>query len=157
MDAVIEYDEAVGFLKNPPSLEPRPNFTNICALRKHIVQGLAQLSCPQSAIHGWSGLAMDPAAYNLLEGTAFVIPLDPGPTPVFPSGAAVARTVMKMTEATFVHDKNYFLSYKDITRACFRMLDANVSAQFKVSNNAALTGWNSTISIIDILDQLQNS
>jgi hypothetical protein len=157
MDVVIEYDEAAGFLKNPPSLEPRPNFANIRALQKHIVQGLAQLSCPQSAIHGWSGLAMDPAAYTLLEGTAFVIPPNPGPTVVFPGGAAVAWTVMKTMVATFDRDKNYFLSYKNIARACFCMLDANVSAQFKVSNNATLTGWNSTMSIIDILAQLQNS
>ena len=71
MDAVIKYDKAAGFLKNPPSLEPRPNFTNICALQKHIVQGLAQLSFLQSAIHGWSGLAMDPAVYSLLEGTEY--------------------------------------------------------------------------------------
>jgi hypothetical protein len=157
MDAEIEYDEAAGFLKNPPSLEPRPNFTNIRALQKHIVQGLVQFSCPQSAIHGWSGLTMDPAAYNLLEGTAFVIPPNPGPTPVFPGGVAVAWTIMKTTEAAFVRDSNYFLSYKNITRACFRMLDANVLAQFKVSNNPALTGWNTTMSIIDILNQLQNS
>jgi hypothetical protein len=52
MGAVIDYDEAAGFLKNPPSLELRPNFTNICALQKHIMQALAQLSCPQSNIHG---------------------------------------------------------------------------------------------------------
>jgi hypothetical protein len=83
MDAVIDYDEAAGFLKNPPSLEPWPNFTNICALQKHIVQALAQLLCPQSAIHKWSGLAMDPASYLFLEGTAFTIPLDPGPTAIF--------------------------------------------------------------------------
>jgi hypothetical protein len=74
MDAVIDYDKAAGFLKNPPSLEPRPNFTNILALQKHIVQALAQLSCSQSPIHGWSGLTMDPAAYLLLEGAAFTIP-----------------------------------------------------------------------------------
>jgi hypothetical protein len=74
---------------------------------------------------------------------------------IFPGGAAVARTVMKTTQATFNRGKNYFLSYKNISRACFRMLDANVLAQFKVSNNAALTGWNSTMSIIDILAQLQ--
>jgi hypothetical protein len=37
MDTVINYDEAAGFLKNPPSLEPRPNFINIRALQKHIV------------------------------------------------------------------------------------------------------------------------
>jgi hypothetical protein len=157
MDAVIDYDKAAGFLKNPPSLEPLLNFTNIRALQKHIVQALAQLSCPQSAIHGWSGLAMDPASYLLLEGAAFTIPLDPGPTAIFPGDVAVAQTVMKATQATFDRDKNYFLSYKNITRACFRMLDANVLAQFKVSNNPTLTGWNLTMSIIFILNQLQVS
>jgi hypothetical protein len=50
MDTVIDYDEAAGFLKNPPSLEPRPNFIYIRALQKHIMQGLVQLSCPQSTI-----------------------------------------------------------------------------------------------------------
>jgi hypothetical protein len=64
---------------------------------------------------------------------------------------------MKTIAVTFKLNKNYFLSYTNITRACFRMLDANVSAQFKVSNNANLTGWNSTMSIMDILAQLQNS
>jgi hypothetical protein len=119
MDAIIEYDEAVGFLKNPPLLEPRPNFTNICALQKHIMQALVQLSCPQSTIHGWLGLVMDPATYLLLEGAAFIIPPDPGPTAIFPNGVAVAQTIVKMTQATFDHDKNYYLSYKNITQACF--------------------------------------
>jgi hypothetical protein len=132
MDAVIDYDKVAGFLKKTPSLEPRPNFTNICALQKHIVQALAQLLCPQKAIHWWSVLAMDPTTFLLLEGAAFTIPLDPGPTKIFPGGIAVARTVMKTTQATFDRAKNYFLSYKSITRACFRMLDANVSAQFNV-------------------------
>jgi hypothetical protein len=109
MDTVIDYDEAAGFLKNPPSLEPCPNFTNICTLQKHIVQALAQLSCPQSDIHGWLGLAMDPATYLLLEGAAFTIPPDPGPTAIFPGGAGVARTAMKTIQATFDHDKNYYL------------------------------------------------
>ncbi len=114
MDAVIKY-EAAGFLKNPPSLKPRPNFINICSLQKHIVQGLAQLSFPQSAIHGWSGLAMDPTAYLLLEGVAFAVPPNPGPTPIFTGDAAVARTVMKTTVTEFNQAKNYFLSYKNIS------------------------------------------
>ncbi len=42
-------------------------------------------------------------------------------------------------------------------RACFCMLDANESAQFKVSNNPTLTEWNLAMSIIDILGQLQVS
>ena len=83
MDIIITYDKAAGFLKNPPSFEPRPNFPSIRTLQKHIVDGLVQLSCPQSAIHGWSGLTMDPAAYLLLEDAAFDIPPVPGPTVVF--------------------------------------------------------------------------
>jgi hypothetical protein len=109
MDAVIDHDKAAGFLKNPPSLEPRPNFTNIRALQKHIVQALAQLLCPQSAIHGWSGLAMDPATYLLLEGAAFTIPPNPGPMAIFLGGAAVARTVMKTTQAAFDRAKKLLL------------------------------------------------
>jgi hypothetical protein len=157
MDGIINYDEATGFLKNSPSLEPRQNFTNIRSLQKHIVQALAQLSCPQSAIHGWLGLAMDPATYLHLEGMAFTIPPDPGLMAIFPGGAGIARTAMKTIQAMFDRDKNYYLSYKNITRACFCMLDANVSDRFKVSNNPTLMGWNSTMSIIDILDQLQVS
>jgi hypothetical protein len=41
--------------------------------------------------------------------------------------------------------------------ACFRIFDMNIGAQFKVSNTPALMGWNSTMSIIDILNQLQDS
>ncbi len=45
MDAVIDYDEATGFLKNLPSLEPRPNFTNIWALHKQWMVGPCNGSC----------------------------------------------------------------------------------------------------------------
>ena len=155
MDAIIDFNEVADFLKNPPSLEPRPDFTKIRALRKHIVMALAQLQCPQEAIHGWSGLAVDPAAYQLLTGKVFIIPPDPGPTAVYPAWAAPndAQTI----DAKFLRAKNYYLSYQNIHRACFRMLDATVLAQFKVSNNPNLTGWNATMSVLDILDQLQNS
>ena len=133
MDAIIDYDEIADFLKNPPSLEPRPDFTKIRDLCKHVVLALAQIQCPQNAIHGWSGHAVDPAAYQLLTGQVFIIPPDPGRTAVYPMWAAPndAHTI----NTTFLHKKNYFLSYINIHRACFRMLDANVSAQFKVWNN----------------------
>jgi hypothetical protein len=85
---------------------------------------------------------MDPATYLLLEGVAFTIPPDPGPTAIFPSGAGVARTTMKTIQATFDLDKKYYLSYRNITWKCFCMLDANVSDQFKVSNTPRLMGWN---------------
>jgi hypothetical protein len=84
MDAVIDYDEAASFLNPPPSFEPCPEFTNICALKKHVIQVLSQLYCPQNAIHGWASLAMDLATYQLLKGTAFIMPINPGPTAIYP-------------------------------------------------------------------------
>jgi hypothetical protein len=74
MDAIIDYDKAAGFLKNPPLLEPRPNFTNIRALQKHIVQTLTQLSCPQSAIHGWSSIMYQMAAATAQMAALSVVP-----------------------------------------------------------------------------------
>jgi hypothetical protein len=100
-------------------------------------------------------LTMDPATYQLLKGTAFVVQINPGPTAVYPQCAA--PTMVKMIDAMFLCKKNYFLSYMNIARACFRMFNTNIGAQFKVSNTPALMGWNSTMSIINILNQLQDS
>ncbi len=52
MDQLITFNEAAGFLKNPPTLAPCPDFAKIQALRKHINTALMQLVCPQSQIHG---------------------------------------------------------------------------------------------------------
>jgi hypothetical protein len=64
---------------------------------------------------------------------------------------------IKMIDATFLCDMNYFLSYKKIAGACFCMFDANIAAQFKLSNTPLLMWWNTTMTIIQILDQLQDS
>ena len=42
----------------------------------------------------------------------------------------------------------------NINCACFRMLDEMVADQYKVSNTPNLTGWNVSMSIRGILDQL---
>ena len=97
---------------------------------------------------------MDPARYQLLEGIAFSAIHDPGPTAIYPQWAA-PTTVKMIIDATFLREKNYFLSYQNIERACFRMFDANIGAQYRVSNNPTLTGWNSTMSILNILAQLK--
>jgi hypothetical protein len=99
MDTIINYNDVVGFLKNPPSLELRPDFANICAIQKHVIKVLSQLFCSQSAIHGWLGLAINPATYLLLEGTMFVIPMDPGAMAVYPQWAAL--TNLNMIDAPF--------------------------------------------------------
>jgi hypothetical protein len=100
MNAIINYNEVAGFLKNPPLLEPCLDFANIRALQKHVIKALSQLFCPQSGIFGWLGLAINPATYLLLEGTVFVISMDTGAMVVYPQCAA--PTTIKTIDATFL-------------------------------------------------------
>jgi hypothetical protein len=82
MDSLITFNKAAEFLNNPPSLSPRPDFKKLCELRKHVVKALKQLVCPQSAIHGWSGMVLSPMVYVLLKPNPFAEPGNPGPVAV---------------------------------------------------------------------------
>jgi hypothetical protein len=75
-------------------------FANICALQKHVIKALSQLFCSQSTIHGWSGLAINPTTYLLLESTTFVTFMEAGAMAVYPQWAA--PTTVKMIDATFL-------------------------------------------------------
>ena len=152
MDQLITVDEVAENLKNPPSIAPRPDFLKIRALQKHIIKALKKLICPQSQIHGWTGLVMDPALYLLLEPQAFVIPVSPGDTPTYPPFATAS--IIKTIDNIFDRQRNYYLSYVNINRATFRMLDETVDDRYKVSNTPNLTGWNSSMSIREIIVQL---
>ena len=58
MDTLITYDEVLALVANPPTLAPRPNFTNLRALRRHLQRALQRLVNPQTNVLGWSGLVM---------------------------------------------------------------------------------------------------
>jgi hypothetical protein len=95
---------------------------------------------------------MDPALYILLKANPFVIPVSPGPTAIYPQ--FVTPVQMKMINKVYARNKNYYLSLMNINRACFCMLNETVPDRYKVSNNPNLTGWNASMSICTILDQL---
>jgi hypothetical protein len=146
MDHLITYEEAAGFLKNPPSLAPHPDFAKLCTLRKHFITGLTPLVCPQSLIHRWVGLVMDPVMYDLLESTTpFTTVTDPGDFTVYQN--FTTDTTIGMTNKVFTRNKNCYLSFININRACFRTLNNNIGDQFKVSNLANMIEWNSSMSI----------
>jgi hypothetical protein len=67
----------------------------------------------------------------------------------------LTQSMIKMADAIFTRAQNEWNSYRNIQRACFRMLDELISNQFKVSNIPTLTGWNESMSIINMLDQLE--
>jgi hypothetical protein len=98
---------------------------------------------------------MAPVVDALLEPQPFISPADPSPGPVYAPFAPL--NMAKMANAAFERNKNYFLSYKNINQACFRMLDELVPNQFKVTNTPLLIGWNASMSIPDILKQMEGS
>ena len=157
MNQLITYDDAAGVLRTPafPKLA-RPDFTSVRALRKHFHSALAKLECPQSLVYGWTGVAMDPVMYALIEPTPFFIPVDPGATPTY-NGGFQSPQQMRTSEQMWENDRNYFLSYINIHCACFRLLDELVRPEYKVSNIGGLTGWNSTMTIQEILGQLETT
>ncbi len=83
MDTLITYEEVVTLVANPPTLAPRPNFSNLCALRIHLQRALQQLVNPQRNVLEWSGLVMSRPMYLLISSNAFRIPNDPGPIPIY--------------------------------------------------------------------------
>ena len=152
MDYLIKYEEVAEFLKNPPTLSPHPDFAKLRAMQKHMVKALKQLVCPQSAIHGWSGLVLLPMVHALLKPNPFVAPADPGVVAIYAQFALPAQ--IKTADVMFVWAQNEYSSYKNIMRACFCMLDKNISDQFKVSNVPTFIGWNASMTIQEILNQL---
>ncbi len=132
MDQLITIKEVAEFLKNSPSVSPPPDFAKVRALQKHAIKALKQLDCPQSLTQGWTGLVMDPALYILLKPNAFVLPVSPGATAIYPQFAAPAQ--MKMMDNVFARNKTYYLSFMNLNHVCFRMLDETVPDRYKVSN-----------------------
>jgi hypothetical protein len=93
--------------------------------------------------------------YTLLKPTPFLAPVYPGNVAVYPQFALPAQ--IKTANAMFARAQNKWKSYKNIQCACFRMLDENVANQFKVLNVPTLTGWNTSISIREMLGQLEGT
>ena len=157
MNQLIAYDDAAGVLRTPafPKMA-RPDFTSVRALRKHLHDALAKIECPQSRVYGWTGLAMDPNMYAMIENVPFTIPADPGPTTTY-AGGFQTQQQMRSSEQLWQNTRNYFLSYENINRACFRLLDEIVRPEYKVSNLPGLNGWNSTMTVQEILSELETT
>ena len=164
MDATITYDEVAALVGiNIPTLEPRPNFERIRALRRHLERCLQRLPCPQSVNHGWKGMVMARELYRLITNIPFRLPTNPGAAAVYVravvtgqpvNNAPLSRTEQASIDTSFNRRKHYFLSMQNIERACFTALDSSINDAFKVSNDPTVQGWHAGMRVIDILDQL---
>ncbi len=117
--------------------------------------------------------------HMLLSLAPFALPNDPGPHAVyyppqqpimntagdvpkldaagnlqFSPLPVLSRATLATIDASYNSARNYWRTYLNIKRACYNMLNDTIDDAFKVSNNPALTGWNPSMNIIDMLDQL---
>jgi hypothetical protein len=108
-------------------------------------------------------MVMAQELYALLTLTAFHFPNNPGEavgyTRATMAGQPVDNTPLTRTEQStintcFSREKHYYLSMRNIERACFTPLNASVNDAFKVSNDPTIQGWQAGMHVIDILHQL---
>jgi hypothetical protein len=116
--------------------------------------------------------------YQMLSTSPFRLPTDPGPqaiyygprTPILDANGdpeldangnpkyvpipALDRATQASIDANFGRERNYWLSYNNIKRACYNVLDETIDDAFKFSPNPNLTGWNPSMEIIEIMDQM---
>jgi hypothetical protein len=181
MDSLITHDEVAALIVNQPSIAPCLNFTNLHNLRHHLQRALQCLSCTQINIHGWAGLIMARPMYALLTTTPFRVQIDPGPAaiycpppvallnidgnpvldangnPTFVPQPTIGCPKQAMIDAQFNRARNYYLSYINIRCACYNVLDYKIDDAFKVSDNTALVGWNPSIELCYIFDQITST
>ena len=99
----------------------------------------------------------------MLSTSPFRLPTDPGPqavyygarVPILDSSGnpeldasgnpkyvpipALDRATQASIDANFAHEQNYWLSYKNIKRACYNVLDETINNAFKFSPDPTLT------------------
>jgi hypothetical protein len=152
MDDIIPYDDISEMLKSPPTLAPRPNFFRLRLFRLHIVDQVKQIPHPNYPQHGWMGMVQKPTIFALVNALPFVPPTNPGLIALYPPYALLPAT--KMIDNQFKIDKNMYKTYTNIHRAIYKLLTDNVLHQYQSSGTPGLTGWDPSMSIINIFDQL---
>jgi hypothetical protein len=116
--------------------------------------------------------------YQMLITSPFRLPTDPAPqavyygarTPIFDANGdpaldengnpryvaipALDRATQASIDSNFICEQNYWLSYKNIKRACYNVLNKTIDDAFKFSPDPNLTGWNPSMEIIEIMEQM---
>ena len=65
VNALITYDEALTVIGTLPTMAPRPNATNICAVDRHLDERLSTIPYFQSTTFGYAGMTKKAKLYAL--------------------------------------------------------------------------------------------
>jgi hypothetical protein len=172
MNVIISYKTIVGLLANPSSLDPCPNFFNLCALQTCFAWALKKVLCPQSNMNRWASAVLAPAMYTLIDTNAFHWKIKPKTlVPDFPSrfalqadgtqGASLPYSWEEILAITAEHTlkKNYYETGINVSHACFDVLNAHVANAYKTApaSGSSTIGWNLTMMLNKIFEQLMST
>jgi hypothetical protein len=172
MNAIISYDTIMSLLANLSSLDPCPNFFNLCALQMHLARALKKVPCPQSAVNGWAGAVLAPAMYALIDTNPFNWNINPrtavpdfltrfATLPTGTQGAALPYSCKEILTIMAEHtlDKNYYKTGVNVCHACFNVLDAHIANAYKIAPTTAPStiGWNLMMLPNKIFEQLMST
>ena len=79
VNALITYNEALTVIGTLPTMAPRPNATNICAVDRHLDERLSTIPYFQSTTFGYSGMAKKAELCALDTTTPWEYFANPGP------------------------------------------------------------------------------
>ena len=97
-------------------------------------------------------MVYQPAIFSLIYATPFAPPPNPGLIAIYPQFAL--QPAIRMANSQFKIDKNMYKTYNNVHRAVYKLLTDNVLPQYQALTTPGLTGWDATMSIIDIFAQL---
>ena len=98
-------------MKKLPHIDGEPTYESINEIMQMLYANAATLTTTSGGgMHGHIGLIMKPALYRTLSDTPYVIPVDPGPIPIYTpgsSGLARQQITNEFEEAKRVFENHY--------------------------------------------------
>ena len=129
---LVTFEDAKARIGVLPTLEPRPNATNLRTLKKHLVEALQGLPSYASVRYGYMGMVVSPEEYALTGEPPFRRIPDPGAHR--PLGGST--TPQRDNEVTYNASKNVFLGEANVQQAINTALNAAVPKAFRRAQEA---------------------
>ena len=128
---IISFDEALAIIGVLPSLEPRPNATNIRALTVALVDKLSTIPSQQSVEFGYSGMVEQEEIHALNTTTPWANFNNPGVHP--PTNENLTPVQQRDQLGLYQASKEFYDSESNVRRATNVGLNAAVPRKYKRS------------------------
>ena len=130
--AVIPYEEVQSLLVNPPTMEPRPNSTNIKTFKIWFINILEGIPSQQSNKFGHKGLAQQVQEYALHTNVPWIDFPETGNHQQ--ADGAINATQQRDADAIWNAANLVYTNQQNVKRACIRCLNVVVRKKYERTN-----------------------